>query len=264
MATCSAACARPAVVVAAPAAARRRAASSLYLAGRPPRGGGGVVRCSAGPVSGGISKKVAELWAAARSASPVAVIAAVAGAAVVYKVGSSLLAPPPPPVRHREEPREEVPPPPEPVQVGEITPEELQQYDGSDPEKPLLMAIKGQIYDVSQSRLFYGPGGPYALFAGKDASRALAKMSFEPQDLTDDISGLSLLELSALQDWEYKFSSKYVKVGTIKKVLVEQGGDSTADAIEEAAIDGEDSILTAKMSNQLLYEEEMEVGSDDS
>uniref|UniRef100_A0A0E0BCE1 Cytochrome b5 heme-binding domain-containing protein n=1 Tax=Oryza glumipatula TaxID=40148 RepID=A0A0E0BCE1_9ORYZ len=288
MATCSAACARPAVVVvASPAAARRRAASSVYLPGRPLRGGG-VVRCSAGPVSGGmISKKgkicssssrvgiffawknltvavavaVAELWAAARSASPVAVIAAVAGAAVVYKVGSSLLAPPPPPARPREEPSEEAPPPPEPVQVGEITAEELLQYDGSDPEKPLLMAIKGQIYDVSQSRLFYGPGGPYALFAGKDASRALAKMSFEPQDLTDDISGLSLLELSALQDWEYKFSSKYVKVGTIKKVLVEQGGDSTADAIEEAAVDGEDSILTAKMSNQLLYEEEMEVGT---
>jgi membrane-associated progesterone receptor component len=45
------------------------------------------------------------------------------------------------------------PPVPEPVQVGEITEEELRQYDGSDPEKPLLMAIKGQIYDVSQSRL---------------------------------------------------------------------------------------------------------------
>lgn len=99
-----------------------------------------------------VAVAVAELWAAARSASPVAVIAAVAGAAVVYKVGSSLLAPPPPPARPREEPSEEAPPPPEPVQVGEITAEELLQYDGSDPEKPLLMAIKGQIYDVSQSR----------------------------------------------------------------------------------------------------------------
>ncbi|KAI5400498.1 membrane steroid-binding protein 1 [Lathyrus oleraceus] len=111
----------------------------------------------------------------------------------------------------------EVPPLRPPVQLGEITEEELKAYDGNDHDKPLLMAIKGQIYDVSQSRMFYGPGGPYALFAGKDASRALAKMSFEDKDLTGDISGLGPFELDALQDWEYKFMEKYVKVGTIKK-----------------------------------------------
>ena len=48
---------------------------------------------------------------------------------------------------------EEVKPLPPPVQLGEITEEELRGYDGADPDKPLLMAIKGQIYDVSQSRL---------------------------------------------------------------------------------------------------------------
>ncbi|KAG4907888.1 hypothetical protein AAZX31_20G144700 [Glycine max] len=117
--------------------------------------------------------------------------------------------------RHVEE-EEEMPPLRPPVQLGEITAEELKAYDGTDPEKPLLMAIKAQIYDVSQSRMFYGPGGPYALFAGKDASRALAKMSFEEKDLTGDISGLGPFELDALQDWEYKFMSKYVKVGTVK------------------------------------------------
>lgn len=40
----------------------------------------------------------------------------------------------------------------EPVQLGDVTEEELRAYDGSDPNKPLLMAIKGQIYDVSLSR----------------------------------------------------------------------------------------------------------------
>ncbi|CAH1430270.1 unnamed protein product [Lactuca virosa] len=110
---------------------------------------------------------------------------------------------------------EEVQPLPPPVQLGEISEEKLKAYDGNDPEKPLLMAIKGQIYDVSQSRMFYGPGGPYALFAGKDASRALAKMSFEDKDLNGDLTGLGAFELDALQDWEYKFMSKYVKVGSI-------------------------------------------------
>ncbi|XP_021300012.1 membrane steroid-binding protein 2-like [Herrania umbratica] len=138
---------------------------------------------------------------------------------------------------------EQMEPLPPPVQLGEISGEELKQYDGSDSKKPLLMAIKGQIYDVSQSRMFYGPGGPYALFAGKDASRALAKMSFEEKDLTGDISGLGPFELEALQDWEYKFMSKYVKVGTIKKtvpVTEETGSGEASGATESDAKPAED------------------------
>ncbi|KAG5616907.1 hypothetical protein H5410_016731 [Solanum commersonii] len=136
--------------------------------------------------------------------------------------------------RHQQRPRdfEEQQPLPPPVQLGEISGEELKQYDGSDSKKPLLMAIKGQIYDVSQSRMFYGPGGPYALFAGKDASRALAKMSFEEKDLTGDISGLGPFELEALQDWEYKFMSKYVKVGTVKEIVPVSDGASNDESVE--------------------------------
>ncbi|KAM3247955.1 hypothetical protein P3L10_009723 [Capsicum annuum] len=40
---------------------------------------------------------------------------------------------------------------PPPVQIGEISEQEL-EYDGSDSKKPLLVEIKGQIFDVSQSR----------------------------------------------------------------------------------------------------------------
>ncbi|XP_004234379.1 membrane steroid-binding protein 1 [Solanum lycopersicum] len=136
--------------------------------------------------------------------------------------------------RHQQRPRdfEEQKPLPPPVQLGEISGEELKQYDGSDSKKPLLMAIKGQIYDVSQSRMFYGPGGPYALFAGKDASRALAKMSFEEKDLTGDISGLGPFELEALQDWEYKFMSKYVKVGTVKQTVPVSDGAANDESVE--------------------------------
>ena len=132
---------------------------------------------------------------------------------------------------------EQMQPIPQPVPVGEITEEELKVYDGSDPEKPLLMAIKGQIYDVSQSRMFYGPGGPYALFAGKDANRALAKMSFEEKDLTRDISGLGPFELEALQDWELKFMGKYVKVGTVKKPVQVTEGESAGEPSESTARD---------------------------
>lgn len=124
----------------------------------------------------------------------------------------------------------------EPVQLGEnVTEEELRGYDGSDPEKPLLMAIKGQIYDVSRSRMFYGPGGPYALFAGRDASRALALMSFDPQDLTGNIEGLNASELEVLQDWEYKFMEKYVKVGQLvgARKQIETEGAENGNKIQE-------------------------------
>ncbi|VAH04968.1 unnamed protein product [Triticum turgidum subsp. durum] len=101
---------------------------------------------------------VAELWETLKQAilaytglSPTAFFTAVAVAAALYHVVSGIFAPPPPPrQRPREEPEAEPLPPP--VQLGEVDEEELRQYDGSDPKKPLLMAIKGQIYDVTQSR----------------------------------------------------------------------------------------------------------------
>ncbi|KAG8092170.1 hypothetical protein GUJ93_ZPchr0012g20353 [Zizania palustris] len=207
---------------------------------------------------------VAELWETLKQAivaytglSPAAFFTAVAVAAALYHVVSGLFAPPSPPPRPRDEPEAEPLPPP--VQLGEVSEEELRQYDGSDPKKPLLMAIKGQIYDVTQSRMFYGPGGPYALFAGKDASRALAKMSFEPQDLTGDISGLGPFELDALLDWEYKFMGKYVKVGTVKKTApVEDGNTSTSPETNEAPSAAEPEPETEKTPASSAAEREPE------
>ncbi|GMY19991.1 membrane steroid-binding protein 2-like [Fagus crenata] len=102
-----------------------------------------------------------------------------------------------------------------PVQLGDVTEQQLRAYNGSDPNKPILMAIRGQIYDVSSSRNFYGPGGPYAMFAGREASRALALLSFKPQDINGNLEGLDEPELGILQDWEDKFVEKYVKVGQL-------------------------------------------------
>lgn len=242
MASCSAVLAAPSLSASAPSS-RRRASTVVCLqvqGGRRGRVASCSVRCSAAGGQGGVNvpAKLSELWAAAKGAPPLAVFAGVAAVAAIYKVGSSLLAPRNPGPRRLETQTAPPPPVPEPVQVGEITEEELRQYDGSDPEKPLLMAVKGQIYDVSQSRMFYGPGGAYELFAGKDASRALAKMSFEPQDLNGDISGLTPMELGSLNDWEYKFTSKYVKVGTIRRAppAEEDYGSISPEIREEVTV----------------------------
>lgn len=75
------------------------------------------------------------------------------------------------------------------------------------------------MFDVSFGGMeMYGVGGPYHIFAGIDASRALAKMSFKPEDVNShDLSDLTTEQLKTLTDWEVKFqnSRKYPVVGTL-------------------------------------------------
>ncbi len=64
----------------------------------------------------------------------------------------------------------------------------------------------------------YTTGGGYQLFAGKDVSRALAKMSFKDEDVNSaDISDLNEAQMKTLMDWEKKFIEvrKYPIVGSI-------------------------------------------------
>lgn len=65
---------------------------------------------------------------------------------------------------------------------------DLLAYDGSDPTKPIYIALNGSIYDVSIGRHFYGPGGSYSFFAGRDATRAFVTGCFDT-DLTPDLRG---------------------------------------------------------------------------
>jgi membrane-associated progesterone receptor component len=113
--------------------------------------------------------------------------------------------------RKKEEPRE--PPPQAPER--DYTLAELAAYDGSDPAKPLLLGIRGYVYDVTRGRDYYGPGGPYEVFAGKDCTRALAKVSFEPELFTGEIAGLEQDELDKLAGWIETFEAKYRRVGRL-------------------------------------------------
>jgi hypothetical protein len=48
-----------------------------------------------------------------------------------------------------------------------------------------------QVYDVSKGASYYGPGGGYAFFSGKDGSRAFVTGQFDEEGLVEDVSGLS-------------------------------------------------------------------------
>src|SRR5690606_27902556 len=70
-----------------------------------------------------------------------------------------------------------------------FTESQLKQYDGSDPAKPIYLAINGTVFDVSANRATYGPGGGYGFFAGRDATRAYVTGCFK-EDLTPDLRGV--------------------------------------------------------------------------
>lgn len=59
-------------------------------------------------------------------------------------------------------------------------------YNGRDPNKPIYVAILGDVYDVTEGRRIYGPGGYYSFFSGRDASRAYVTGCFKTH-LTHDV-----------------------------------------------------------------------------
>ena len=108
-----------------------------------------------------------------------------------------------------------------PVVFKTYTPRTLLPLNGTN-DAPVYLAVRGRVFDVTRGRNFYGPGGPYANFAGRDASRGLACGSFDEDMLTEDLDGpldalegLGRDELEALQGWEERFLEKYDVIGKL-------------------------------------------------
>lgn len=107
-----------------------------------------------------------------------------------------------------------------------FTTEQLREFDGSDPSKPIYVAIKGgwaprwlrtyllnkpslhigDVFDVTHKADSYGKGKSYNIFAGKDGSRGLGKSSLKPEDAVADYSVLDEKERKVLDDWHSFFS----------------------------------------------------------
>jgi membrane-associated progesterone receptor component len=109
---------------------------------------------------------------------------------------------------------------PEPVVFRTFTPRTLQKYNGENGQ-PVYLAVSKKVYDVTPGRNFYGPGGPYENFAGRDATRGLAFQSFDEDMLTkdldgplDDCSDLDPDQIENLNGWIERFDEKVSDIST--------------------------------------------------
>jgi predicted heme/steroid binding protein len=54
---------------------------------------------------------------------------------------------------------------------------ELREFDATDPTKPVYLAVKGVVFDVTRRREMYAPGRGYSVFAGRDASKVCVRLA---------------------------------------------------------------------------------------
>ena len=81
----------------------------------------------------------------------------------------------------------------------EWTEDDLKLYNGDDETGPILLAVKGEVYNVWRGRNFYGPGAEYHIMAGRDATRFLAKNRLDEETDEERRVELNIAERANLE-----------------------------------------------------------------
>jgi predicted heme/steroid binding protein len=108
-----------------------------------------------------------------------------------------------------------------------FTADELSKHDGTDADLPLLLAVLGEVYDVSAGSKHYGKGKSYHAFVGRDGSR-----SFHTGDWKDarsdvaDLTGEGLREVFFWRNF-YRDHQEYRQVGVVADLYYDAAGQPT-------------------------------------
>jgi predicted heme/steroid binding protein len=100
--------------------------------------------------------------------------------------------------------------------------------DGGD----IWISIMGEVYDVTSGRDFYGEGGPYSVFSGRDGSVPFITGVFTPEEAKKSlIDTLSAAQLVSLEQWRtfYADNEKYPLIGLLEGSLYDKDGNPTEE-----------------------------------
>jgi predicted heme/steroid binding protein len=102
-----------------------------------------------------------------------------------------------------------------------------------DSEPELWLSILGEVYDVSSGAKFYGEGGPYGIFAGRDGSVPFITGTFTPEEALKGLDVLDSNQLNSLDNWRksYEDNEKYPFVGLLEGRLYDKDGNPTEELI---------------------------------
>ena len=107
---------------------------------------------------------------------------------------------------------------------------EIAAFDGSDPDRPIVIAVRGDVFNVSAGAGYYGRDGPYNIFAGKDATWLLAKGELELGTPEAMAKPLTNMEEQELDGWYNHFLFKYERIGRVATPEAEPEAEVGSDA----------------------------------
>ena len=115
-----------------------------------------------------------------------------------------------------------------------ITADELKVANGVDSDK-IWLSMAGNIYDVTEGKTFYGPGGPYHVFSGRDAPVPYVTGVFTEEEAAKSWRVLEPHQLKELKHWLSFYKDKpdkYPQVGYLIGRFYTEDGVATKERSE--------------------------------
>jgi len=116
-----------------------------------------------------------------------------------------------------------------PENVRIVTKEELARHDGNQTEGVLWLSIMSKVYDVSKGAEYYGVGGPYHVFVGRDGNVPFLTGVFNEEEAAKPVTDLTPHQLYNLETWTsfYDKEEKYPFIGLLEGDLYDKDGNPT-------------------------------------